>query len=276
VFSAEAFVPPILVHSLPFLLLGLASQRSSRGAGPETGFLHRSISLHGRNYKYQVFVPSNWSPELPWPIVLFLHGAGERGSDGNLQAQFGLPTAIRNGPPGFPAVVVMPQCPLRRWWAELEMQELAMATLLASRQEFHGDPKRTFLTGLSMGGYGCWSLAANHPGFFAAIVPICGGVVLPERLRGDFPDLAATKPLHDPEIYARFAEKIGRVPIWIFHGEKDEIVPVEESRKMYAAIKAARGYVRYTEFPGVGHESWDLVYTDPGLLIWMLTRSLRK
>ena len=233
----------------------------------ETGFLDRSLSLHGATYKYQVFVPDNWSSNQKWPIILFLHGAGERGTDGLIQTQVGIATAIRNDRSRFPAIVVLPQCLKEQIWIKPDMQELALAALAAAAKEFQGDRKRTYLTGLSMGGYGSWALAAAYPHKFAAVVPICGGILLPDDAR--------KQPDSDRIPYLEAAKKIGtKLPIWVFHGDADPDVPVSESRHMVEALKADGADVRYTEYPGVGHKSWDKAYADPELMIWLLSKSL--
>jgi predicted peptidase len=233
----------------------------------ETGFLDRALVLHGVTHKYQVFVPDNWSPNQKWPIILFLHGAGERGTDGLIQTQVGIATAIRNDRSRFPALVVMPQCLKEHRWRDADMEEVALATLAAASKEFKGDPKRTYLTGLSMGGYGGWALAAAYPNKFAAVVPICGGILLPDDAR--------KQPDPDRMPYLEAAKKIGtKLPIWVFHGDADPAVPVSESRHMVEALKADGADVRYTEYPGVGHNSWDKAYADPELMTWLLSKSL--
>jgi predicted peptidase len=250
---------------LPVLVFTLGSPAFARKH--ETGFLDRSLSLHGATYKYQVFVPDNWSSNQKWPIILFLHGIGERGTDGLMQTQVGIATAIRNDRSRFPAIVVMPQCLKEQIWNKPDMQELALAALGAAAKEFKGDPKRTYLTGLSMGGYGSWALAAAYPHKFAAVVPICGGI-LP-------PDDARKQADSDRIPYLEAAKKIGtKLPIWVFHGDADPDVPVSESRHMVEALKAAGADVHYTEYPGVGHKSWDKAYADPELMTWLLSKSL--
>jgi predicted peptidase len=130
-------------------------------------------------------------------------------------------------------------------------------------KEFRGDPKRLYLTGLSMGGFGSIAFAAKRAGQFAAVVPICGGVLR----RGEQP------PPGDP--YAEAAAKIGKTPVWLFHGGADPTVPVTESRKMEAALKAAGGDVRYTEYPGVGHNSWDKAYAEVDMAKWLFEQRLK-
>jgi predicted peptidase len=248
-------------------LLGTAFARKS-----ETGFLDRTISVGGETYRYQVFVPSNWNKHAKWPVILFLHGAGERGDDGVLQTDVGIGHALRKTVASFPFVVVMPQCRLNRSWTEPAMQVQALAALSAEMKEFHGDPDRVYLTGISMGGYGTWDMAAKYPRRFSAFVPVCAGIVPPDK----FPIIGVTLA-KDPNVadpYAETARRIGSTPVWIFHGDADPAVPVEESRKMYAALQAVHASVKYTEYPGVGHDSWLKAYAEPDLPSWLLQQHL--
>ena len=255
--------------TLPFVLAFLGASLAvgpARAKKPETGFLDRTVTLAGTVYKYQVFVPDNWTSKKKWPVILFLHGAGERGDDGLVQTEVGIGKALRVDRTRFPAVIVIPQCRKEIWWAQSPMDDLAMKTLDAVTLEFHGDPQRTYLTGLSMGGYGTWHLAGKYPGRFAAIVPICGGILMPQISREQPPD--------DTQPYTDAANKIGnKTPVWIFHGGADDTVPVRESQRMAAAMKALGGEVRYTEYPGVGHNSWDNAYAEPDLMTWMLSKT---
>lgn len=250
------------------LLFCLAAAVPAKAKKIETGFLDRSLTLRGTVYKYQVFVPDNWSPRQKWPVILFLHGSGERGEDGLLQTTVGLPAAVRNDRSRFPAIIVIPQCRKKLWWPEAPMDEVAIQALEAAQKEFHGDPQRSYLTGLSMGGYGTWHLAGKFPGRFAALVPVCGGIIRPEALR--------SQPSSSVVPYEQAANKIGSTtPVWIFHGDADASVPVTESRKMAAAMKALGGEVHYTEYPGVGHNSWDKAYAEPELMTWLLSKSTK-
>jgi len=262
------------IQFLLFFAASLILTAPAFASKSETGFLDRTLSLQGITYKYQVFLPDNWSSQQKWPIILFLHGADERGSDGLLQTQVGLPTAIRKERSRFPAIVVIPQCLAGHWWSESSMENLALAALAVATDEFSGDPKRTYLTGLSMGGYGSLAIAVKYPHKFAAIAPICGGIVLPEHFRQMHPDLEKSAYPDDPKSYADVAAKIGKTPIWIFHGGSDDTVPVEGSRKLNEALKAAGGDVHYTEYPGVGHNSWDKAYAESEVMTWMLSKSL--
>jgi predicted peptidase len=248
---------------LPFILLVPAIARHS-----ETGFLDRSIKVDGVNYRYQVYVPSDWSAGKKWPVILFLHGAGERGDDGLQQTEVGLGGAVRFHVNRYPAIVVMPQCRKDVWWTDPKMEAQALAALHASMKEFHTDPDRVYLTGLSMGGYGSWSLAAKYPNKWAAAVVICGGIRLP---------VGANKPI-PPEApgvnsYADVAKKIGsKLPIWVFHGGADPTVPVDESRRMVEELKAVGNAVKYTEYEGVKHNSWDKAYAEPELATWLFAQ----
>ncbi len=237
---------------------------------PETGFLNRTVRVGTQTYRYQVYVPPEWSKSRKWPVILFLHGAGERGEDGLVQTQVGIATAIRMHQERFPSIVVMPQCRKNLWWTTDEMEAQALKALDQSIKEFKGDPERVYLTGLSMGGYGTWDLAYRYPGRFAALAPICGGIRPPGRVpppkSGPFAD-----PNADP--YALVAQKVGKIPVWIFHGGADKTVPPEESRKMNDALKAAGSSVKYTEYEGVGHNSWDKAYAEPEFMKWLLSQS---
>ncbi len=264
----------ILLFCLSTLMVSLPLASLASASKPQTGFLDRTLSLQGTTYKYQVFLPDHWTPKQKWPIILFLHGYGERGSDGLLQTDIGLPHAIRLDRSRFPAVVVIPQCLMGHWWTEQQMEQMALATLTAATKDFQGDPKRTYLTGLSMGGYASWDIASRYPGKFAAVVPICGGIIIPADLLKNIPDLAKDAYPDEPGSYAQVAKKIGKTPVWIFHGSADDRVSVTNSRKMNAALTAAGGNVKYTEYPGVGHNSWDKAYAEPELMPWLLAKSL--
>jgi len=237
----------------------------ARAKKTETGFVDRTVNVAGTEYKYQIFVPDNWTKKQKWPVILFLHGAGERGEDGLIQTEVGIGTAIRRHRDRFPAIVVMPQCRKDVFWAGT-LADVAMAVLEAAQKEFHGDPTRVYLTGLSMGGYGTWYLAGKYPGKFAAIAPICGGILVP--------DMARQQSADDSSPYTEAAKKIGsKTPVWIFHGGDDPAVPVAESRRMNEAMKALGGEVHYTEYTGVGHNSWEKAYAEADFISWMLSKT---
>lgn len=247
------------------LFLGLACNATTT---MQTGFLDRTVTLKGTTYRYVVYVPQNWSADKQWPVILFLHGAGERGSDGMRQTQYALAAAIRWERERFPAVVVFPQAGLNDQWIGAPV-EAAMRALDASIQEFNGDPQRVYLTGLSLGGFGVWHLALAHPDRFAALVPICGGIV-PAGSATSVRQSPLTAHAENP--YAFTAQKLRHIPAWIFHGADDPLVLPSESRKIHEALKAVGANVRYTEYEGVGHNSWDRAYGEERLWMWLFAQ----
>jgi len=257
----------------PYLLAVILATASTVFARKhETGFLDRTVTVSGELYRYQVYVPQGFDSKKRWPVILFLHGVGERGNDGVRPTDIGIAHAIRLNPSRFPFIVVIPQCRNDKRWIHPEMEAAALAALEQSIKEFHGDRDHLYLTGLSMGGYGTWNMSATHPGKFAAYVPICGGIFGPKQAPDARVNLAADPSVSDP--YAETAKRIASTPIWIFHGGADDTVPVEESRKMAQALQAAKANVRYTEYAGVGHNSWDKAFAEPELVPWLLSQKL--
>jgi acetyl esterase/lipase len=229
----------------------------------ETGFLNRRIELHGVTYRFQVYLPEEWRRDdrKQWPIILFLHGRGERGTEGMWQTQIGLPQAVRDHPDRWPFIIVMPQCPIPGYWTDSEMQALAMATLDQEAAEFHADPDRTYLVGLSLGGYGAWELARSDPDRWAAIVIAASGIFwsyAPERWQE-----VTTLP-------AEYARAVGHTPLWLFHGADDPLVPPRESEIMFQAVKAAGGHVRFWLYQGYKHDCWTRAFAEPEVPRWML------
>src|SRR5260221_5413073 len=160
------------------LLVGVAASLQQ----VQTGFLDRSVTLSGHAYHYQVYVPADYAMKPSWPAILFLHGAGERGDDGLVQTNVGLAPAIRQNPSRYPAIVVFPQVPRDSQWVGTH-GDMAAAALPQTMREFHVDPRRLYLTGLSMGGHGTWYVAYRHPELFAAGVPLfCLGRGIPPFL----------------------------------------------------------------------------------------------
>ncbi|HXR37519.1 MAG TPA: prolyl oligopeptidase family serine peptidase [Terracidiphilus sp.] len=245
---------------------GVAASKSHHEkpeAPQETGFLNRKIELHGVTYRFQVYLPEEWRRDdhKLWPIILALHGRGERGSEGMWQTQIGLPQAVRDHPERWPFVIVMPQCPLMNVWTDPEMLAMAVSALDQESAEFHGDPARTYLTGLSLGGYGAWELARMVPHRWAAIAICASGVFwsyVPERWQE-----VATLP-------AEYAHAVGRTPVWLFHGMDDPVVPPRESELMFEALKAADGHVRLWMFQGLKHDCWTRAYDEAELPRWLL------
>jgi predicted peptidase len=259
----------VLLVLLTLLTRALESQTPS----PQTGFLDRRVTVAGRSYHYQVFVPFSYSPSQRWPIILFLHGAGERGEDGLLPTQVGLGAAVRKNPARFPAIIVFPQVPAESLWTGTPAQ-MAIAALDQTGREFQIDSDRVYLTGLSMGGYGVWYLAYHYPSRFAALVPVCG--FIGPFLSTAFPAAARLftpiVPADSGAPYDALARQLRRVPTWIVHGEIDQVVPVEQSRQAAAAFKAAGAPVQYFEVPGTNHDVWDAAYGSPTLITWLFAQ----
>lgn len=271
-------VLPGVGRASPEALAAVRATNTNGGATPEASaaaaegrFEARETEIEGRTYRWQVFVPGAvLAGEDPHPpVVLFLHGAGQRGSDGERQTEIGLPAVLRERP-DFPAVVVMPQAPRSAWWGTPRIERLALAALDQALAEFDGDPDRIYLTGLSLGGYGTWAFAYRDPDRFAALVPVCGGVTARNsRLPTPAWHPGAVRP-DDP--WGEAARVLADLPVWIFHGERDRRIPVSESRRMAQALREAGGHPRYTEYPGVGHDSWTPAYREDDLYDWLFAQ----
>lgn len=191
--------------------------------------------------RYLLYLPPEYKPDgKPWPLLVFLHGMGETGNNLELVKRHGPPKLIAQGK-HFPFIVLSPQTPRPGW-----NPDAVVALIDAICEHYNVDRSRIYLTGLSMGGFGTWATAAAYPDRFAAIAPICGG--------------------GDP----RWAERLKDIPIWVFHGAKDQVVPVAFSERMVEAIKAAGGNVKFTVYPDAGHDSWTVTYNNPELYNWFL------
>ncbi len=220
----------------------------------------------GAELKYRLMKPDGYDTKQKYPLVIFLHGAGERGDDNNAQLVHGVKEFAKDeNRQKYPCFLIAPQSPKNQSWASFrrnpsaeeankpaEPLRLTLELVDSLLKEFSIDSERVYITGLSMGGYGTWDALARRPGFFAAAVPICGGADL------------------------KNAEKIKDVPVWIFHGDKDNAVPVARSREMVEALKKAGGSPKYTEYPGVGHNSWDKAYADPEMFAWLFAQKRKK
>lgn len=237
-------------------------------------FLERTVALGDRTFRYRVWLPARYTKLHHWPVVLYLHGSGERGDDNLRQLSEGLAPALERFGERYKVVVVLPQCRMgEEWYGDEELQ--AFAALEQTIREFHGDRRRVYLTGVSMGGAGTWYMA-RHRRKFAAIVPVAGEVA--RKPDDPFPsdpppDIARIVGAHDP--YASMAEAIGKTPVWAFHGANDDVIPPSESRSMFAALKRSGGNALYTEYAGMGHNVWDLAYANQDLVRWLLRQRLR-
>jgi predicted peptidase len=253
------FLVPLL-----FLMTGCAMNQPHL----ETGFLNRAVHSETTEHLYQVFVPRDYDPAVQWPVILFLHGSGERGHEGSRPTQEGFGETLRWNPERWPAIVVFPQAPYEASWVGTA-GKTAMAALHATEAEFSTDPDRIYLTGLSLGGQGTWHLAHEHPGRFAALVPVCGFIDGNGRYPGVMPPAES-----DP--YGVLAAELTDTPIWIFHGTEDPVVPVEGARRMAEALKAVGNDVQFSELPGVGHNAWDPAYSQEELASWIFSQKRRK
>lgn len=223
----------------------------------------------GASLPYRLFVPAKYDRQQKYPLIIFLHGAGERGDDNSRQlvhAQV-LRFVSDEVQAEHPCFLIAPQCPAGQKWMDVDWTKnpvpplpeqpsqpmrLVLELLDSLQKEFSLDTSRIYVTGLSMGGYGTYDLAARRPDLIAAAVPICGGVDLSQ------------------------AKKVAHIPFWIFHGGADGVVHPDFSRTMVEALKAAGASPRYTEYPGVGHNSWSKAYLEPELVEWVFGQVRRS
>jgi predicted peptidase len=207
--------------------------------------------------RYLLFLPQNYEAAQAqrWPLLLFLHGAGERGTNLSKVALHGPPRLVQSQP-DFPFIVVSPQCPSGQLWSN----DLLLALLEEVIRKRRVDPERVYLTGLSMGGYGAWRVALDHPERFAAVVPVCGG--------GDILQVLLATP---PRL-----RKLRTLGIWAFHGARDAVVPLIESERMVAAVRSVGNKAKLTVYPNAEHDSWTETYDNPALYSWFLTHRRRK
>ena len=199
--------------------------------------------------KYLLFLPKEYDDRqrAKWPLILFLHGMGERGDNLELVKKHGIPKILEERD-DLPCIVISPQCPLHSMWT-MELDALH-GLVMNAMKTYKVDKSRIYLTGLSMGGYGAWHLAEAYPRLFAAVVPICGGaqpmIGFPERIKA-----------------------LRNVPIWAFHGAKDNVAPLERSQELVDVLKKNDGNVRFTIYPDAGHDSWTETYDNPELYEWL-------
>lgn len=217
----------------------------------------------GEILRYRQHLPKNVAAGKKLPLVLFLHGAGERGTNNVSQLKHGVSALLQHGAKANdPAVLLAPQCPSGMQWVNVPWSapshtmpeqpsvsmRLALALLREKLATLPIDPDRVYVTGVSMGGYGTWDAIQREPALFAAALPICGG--------GDT---------------AR-APSIKNIPVWTFHGDKDTAVPVNRSRDMAKALEACGGKIQYREYPGAGHDVWTRTYNDSDVLAWFFSQ----
>ena len=236
------------------LLLGVAgavAQEDDMGkANQKPHVLEKRITRPAKS-SYLLFLPEGYEArgKKQWPLILFLHGAGERGANLKKVAVHGPPKIVKSRP-DFPFIVVSPQCPEGEHW----QNDVLLALLDEVVAKYKVDPKRVYLTGLSMGGFGTWSLGLSNPERFAAIAPICGGGDIITILLADPKKQSALKTL----------------PVWAFHGGKDPVVHLEESERMVNALKHFGSDAKLAVYPEAGHDSWTETYNNKELYDWFL------
>lgn len=233
----------------------------AQGALPmnwQTQLSRESFEGSGGKLPYRLLRPVKEEKGKSYPLVIFLHGAGERGTENETPLVHGVKEFVKVREK-YPCFLIAPQCPEGKRWVEVDWSSRShampgdpsdpMKSLIELIDQLGEklpiDKKRIYVTGLSMGGYGTWDLLARQPGRFAAGVPVCGGAD------------------------EKQATKIAKTPVWAFHGGKDTVVIPERSRNAIEAVKKAGGITRYVEYPDVGHDSWNRAYADPEMMSWL-------
>ncbi len=240
------------------LLGSFLSHAVSAGNGDRQGSIEsRTVRVESDDFKYQVYVPAQLNSLQNLPLIVFLHGIGQRGSGGFVPVEGTSGALARHYLAQVPALILLPQCRLGSYWSDPLMEKMVMQQLTQTVEEFGADVKRVYLTGVSMGGYGVWHFALRHIEKFAALISICGG-----------------SPATIGSRFSPIGEKVGKTPAWLFHGADDKIVPVSESRQIVEALKANGGNVKYNEYPGVGHHVWMNALTEKELMPWLLAQRL--
>lgn len=256
----------LLVSTWAIVLLMSAVNGSSAGpaAGQCTGFLFRSLPTARGALPYVLYVPRTYDPSRRWPLILFLHGSGESGTDGSRALAQGLPRELVWNGDRWPFIVLIPQKPSQD--SEWEQYELELMTMLAqARRELNVDPSRLILTGLSQGGHGAWVLGARHPELWAAVVPVCGYAAARFGSKNVFTGTARD-----------LAAALAGTPVWAFHGGADDVVPAGETTAIAAALEASGAHPKVTIYPGVGHGSWERAYGELELPRWLLAQRRRS
>ena len=237
--------PPLASLLVAAAGLAATSDKSHPQTPPGNRLPQSHLEFNGVTYRFQIYLPEEFRRDdhKHWPILLFLHGRGERGAEGMWQTQIGLPEAVRDHPERWPFIIVMPQCPRLDYWTDPDMMAMAMAALDQETAEFHADPARTYLTGLSLGGYGAWELARLYPNRWAAIAIAAGGVFwsyAPERWHEATTLARRICACHGPYPHL----DLSRQP-------DDPSCPCAKIELMYDAFKAYGGHIRYWVYQGL-------------------------
>jgi len=233
------FLIPIIL-----ILITMSQHVTAQKQTTEKAVIQRNTTLN-----YLLWLPGDYKKDktTTFPLLIFLHGSGERGNDLEKVKVHGPPSFVEQQP-DFPFILVSPQCPENSWWVAEDLQVM----LEQLKTKYRIDTDRIYLTGLSMGGFGTWNWTALYPNQFAAVAPVCGG--------GDI----------------QFAQKLKNTPVWAFHGESDPVVPVKRTVEMVEAVNATGGSALMTIYPGVGHDSWVNAYNEAELYKWFLSHTKKK
>lgn len=258
----------MIMRVIPFIILfwGLINHAVSGQNSTEKFSARQFVSASGDTLNYRIFIPEQPDSTGTFPLVLFLHGAGERGNDNKAQLKWGVWRFVADSvQQEHPSIIVAPQAPKEQYWGRIDWRDdlqlkpraseplhLAYQLIDSLQQEYKIDSNRLYISGLSMGGFGTWEMLIRHPNKFAAGIPVCGG--------GD-----VTK-----------AHTLAHIPIWAFHGAMDDVVPPRLSREMITGIQYAGGHPGYTEYPDVNHASWIPAYREPLLMDWLFSKSLNQ
>lgn len=256
----RAYSESMLYRVLIVMAVGMLASCASAPKGKElpTGFLDRTLIVGDATYRYVVYVPREYNGDGErWPCILFLHGSGESGTDGRKQAKVGIGPAIELKPSEWPFIVVMPQKPeTGKQWEDYDGPVMAM--LDAAKKEFRIDQHRVYLTGLSQGGHGTWTIGANHPDQFAAMAALCGYVAKTHE----------NQP--DPSEAGAMAIKIRNIPQRAYHGLADDVVPWSHTQLMVESLKNVGADVESFLYPDTNHNCWDKAYRESGMPQWFL------
>lgn len=237
-----------MIDELPPIELKMRSRQ-------ETGFLNRTTQVGTENYNYQIYVSPQAAKMKNPPVIIFLHGIRERGTNGVSEALGPYRPLLEQYLSRIPAIIILPQCRPGKFWQDRTMDKMVMQALAEASTEYAADESRVSLLGISMGGFGTWHFASSYPEKFAGVVSICGG-----------------SPVLAKDRFTPLAAKTKNIPAWLFHGSADEVVPVTESREIAKALETAGGRVKYTEYPNAGHNAWLKALSDKELLPWLLAQ----
>ena len=253
----------MMTSGMSFIAAAQSDTASTAAKAWDDSFEFLSYEKDGNKLPYRFLKPAKIEAGKTYPLLIFLHGAGERGDDNKAQLKHSVADIVKLASEKHPFFMIAPQCPKDKRWVEVDwganshsMPEkpsvplsLLIDVINKVSKDFPVDPKRIYVMGISMGGFGTWDAISRYPGMFAAAIPVCGG--------GDTDQ----------------AEKLVKIPIWVFHGAADTVVKTQRSRDMVEAVKKTGGELKYTEYPGVGHGSWGQTFSNPEVIEWIFSQS---